>query len=124
MKGNCLILGLLFLFLMGCATATGTFPHGTGTQVDLSKANYRVIKANAIGESTGFNLLGIIPIAPPRYTTAMTDLYSKVGISEGKSHALVNVIQERSNLYLILFSIPKLTIRADIIEFFEESGKK
>ena len=124
MKRNYLILGLLFLFLMGCATATGTFPHGTGTQVDLSKANYRIVKANAIGESSGFNLLGIIPIVPPRYTTAMSDLYSRVDILEGKSHALVNVIQERSSLYLILFSIPKLTIRADLIEFFEESGKK
>jgi hypothetical protein len=124
MKGNSLILGLLFLFLMGCATAMGTFPHGTGTQVDLSRANYRIVKANAIGTSSGFRLLGIIPLASPRYTTAMSELYSKAGMSEGKSHALVNVIQERSSLYLILFSIPKLTIRADIIEFFDESGKK
>jgi len=124
MKGNRLILGLLFLFLMGCATAMGTFPQGTGTQVDLSKANYRIVKANAIGESSGFTLLGIIPLAAPRVISAMSDLYSKVGISEGKSHALVNVAQERSSLYLILFSIPKLTIRADVIEFFEDSQKK
>jgi len=127
MKGNCLILGVLLLFLMGCSTAFGTFPHSTTTQVDLTKPNYRVTKVNAIGKSTGFNLLCFIPIVSPKYTTAMEDLYSKAGVSEGKSTALVNVIQERTDLFLVVFSIPKLIIRAEIIEFipyFEEKVRK
>ena len=126
MKKNYLILGILFLFLMGCSSL-GTFPHWTGTEVELTKPNYRVTKVNAIGESAGFSLLCLIPIVPPRYTTAMGDLYSKAGVSEGKSTALVNVTQEVSNSCLILFSTPTLTIRADVIEFipyFEERVAK
>ncbi len=113
----------IFLFVLlivsfGCANR-GVVPYATGTQVELTRKNYHVIKSNVIGESSGFSFLGIIPIMPPRYTNAMSDLYSSAGLSKGKAQALVNVVQERSTLYLILFSIPKLTVRADVIEFIE-----
>jgi len=111
---------LIIIGLVSSCASTGIFPHSTSTSVDLAKSNYRIIKSNAIGESSGFSLLGFIPLVPPTYTDAMSDLYGKAGISEGKAQALVNVTQERSMLYLILFSIPKLTVRADIIEFLEE----
>jgi hypothetical protein len=124
MKRICLSIIIICAFVVGCSTARGTFPSSSGTQVDLSKKNYRVVRANAVGESSGFRLLGIIPFASPRYTRAMTDLYSKIGMTEGKAHALVNVVQERSNLYLVLFSIPKLTVRADVIEFLDEVENK
>ena len=97
--------------------------------MSLSTPNYRVTKLNAIGESTGFCIFGILPdfclirIVSPRYTKAMGDLYSKAGVSEGKSTALVNVTQERTGFCPILFCLDWLTIRADIIEFipyFEE----
>jgi hypothetical protein len=119
MKNSILVFVFLLVTVIGCSSS-GIFPHATSTQVDLTKKNYQIVKANAIGESIGFKLLGIIPIVPPTYTNAMTDLYEKAGITEGKAQALVNVTQERSSLYLILFSIPKLTVRADIIEFYED----
>jgi hypothetical protein len=111
------------LFLVGCATGMGMFPHSTATSVDLTKKNFRIVKANVIGEDSGFNLLGFIPLVSPKYTDAMADLYSKGNISKGKAQALVNVTQERSSIYLILFSIPKLSISADVIEFLDENGK-
>jgi hypothetical protein len=110
-------------FFAGCASV-GTFPHSTGTSVDLTKSNFRIIKSNAIGEDSGFSVLGIIPLVSPTYTNAMSALYSKAGVSEGKAQALINVSQERSTLYLILFSIPKLTVRADVIEFLDENINK
>jgi len=119
MKRNWLFLSIVSLFLAGCAS-TGDFPHVTGTSVDLSRKNYRVIKSNAVGESTGFSLLGFIPLASPRYTEAMTKLYAEAGLKEGEAQALANVSQEKSSTYLILFSIPKLTVRADVIEFQDE----
>jgi hypothetical protein len=119
MKKNYLILALIFIFLVGCSAAMGSFPYGSGTQVDLSRKNYRVLKANAVGEDTGFSLLGVVPFVSPKYVDAMTDLYSNAGVEEGKAHALANVVQERSTIYLILFSLPKLSVRADIIEFVE-----
>jgi hypothetical protein len=109
---------LLVTFLAGCSS-TGTFPQTSGTQVDLSRKNFRVVKANAVGSSTGFKLFGFIPFAAPTYTGAMSRLYKNAGLTEGKAQTLTNVTQERSNLYLVLFSLPKLTVRADIIEFTE-----
>ena len=115
--GIILLFGLLIV-LSGCANR-GVVPYGMGTHVELTRKNYRVVKANAIGESSGLYFLGIIPIVPPRRTDALSNLYSSAGLSEGKAQALVNVVQERSTIYLILFSIPKLTVRADVIEFVE-----
>jgi len=107
---------LAMLVVVGC-TSTGTYPATSGTQVDLSRKNFRLVKANAIGTSSGFELFCFIPFAAPTYTEAMTDLYRTAGVTEGAAQTLTNVTQERSQLILILFSIPKLTVRADIIEF-------
>jgi hypothetical protein len=109
---------LLIVISCGC-TSSGTFPATSGTTVNLSQKNYRVIKANAVGTSTGFKLFMFIPIAPTRYNAAMSDLYKEAGVVEGTATTLVNVSQEESSLYLLLFSLPKLTVRADVIEFTE-----
>jgi len=107
---------LVMLLGVGC-TSTGTYPATSSTQVDLSRSNFRVIKANAVGTSSGFKLFCFIPLAAPSYSDAMSDLYKEAGVEEGKAQTLTNVTQENSNLFLLLFSIPKLTIRADVIEF-------
>ena len=80
--------------------------------------NYKIIKAGAKGQSSGFSLLGFIPILRPNYADAKSHLYKAVGEPlEGRSIALVNQTQDRSSLYLILFSIPRVTVTADIVEF-------
>lgn len=109
---------LVMSLIVGC-TSTGTFPQTSGTQVDLGRKNFRVVKANAVGKSSGFKLFGFIPFTSPTYTEAMSDLYRAAGLTEGRAQTLTNVTQENSTLYLVLFSIPKLTIRADVIEFTE-----
>lgn len=115
------ILLLVLAFLFGCRPSMGRFNQSTGTGVNLSKDNYKVIKASAIGESHGFNFLGIIPIVSPSYADAKKALYDSIGEDvRGKSLALANQTEDRSTLYLILFSIPKLTISADVIEFQKE----
>jgi hypothetical protein len=117
MKKNILVI-LVMITALGCLSS-GTFPHSTDTRVDLTKKNFTIVRANAVGYSRGFYFLGFIPIVSPSYANAMTDLYQKANISEGKAQALIHVSQERSTLYLILFSIPRLTVRADVIEFYE-----
>ena len=114
-----LLVGLVLAVVAAGCASTGTFPHASGTQVDLNRKNYRVVKANAVGTSMGFRLLGLISIVPPTYAAAMSDLYLSAGVREGSAQALVNVTQERSTVYLILFSLPRLSVRADIIEFTE-----
>ena len=73
-----------------------------------------MLKSNVRGESTGFVLLGFIPLAQPSYARAMGDLRAKVQM-EGKATALANVTQDHPELNFILFSIPKITVTADVI---------
>lgn len=113
------IAGLLVAACLGCSSR-GLFPASMQTQVDLSRGNYRVVRSNISGTSMGFSLLGIIPIVPPTYTAAMSDLQSQAALTEGQAQAFVNVVQEQTSLYLILFSLPMLTVRADIVEFTKE----
>jgi len=112
---------LLFIVAVvaGCVTSAGTYPHGSDTRVDLSKGNYRVLKSNVRGTSTGFVLFGILPLARPSYANAMGDLRSEAQM-EGKATALANVTRDESDIYLILFSLPKITVTADVIEFIKE----
>lgn len=100
---------------VGCSTTNARYDTQHATRVDLTKANYTVIKAGAVGKSYGFRLLGI-PLFSPSYVKAMTDLRLEAPM-EGKSTTVANVVQEESSVWLLLFSIPKITITGDIIEF-------
>ncbi|HUT24297.1 MAG TPA: DUF6567 family protein [Sumerlaeia bacterium] len=111
----------LLLAVTACSTASISPPIAS-THVDLSRSNYSVVRADVTGVSRGIKLLGVVPIMSPSYRSAMSDLYSRIGPMEGRSLALVNCIHERSNLYFILFSVPQLTVRADVIEFLDESA--
>jgi hypothetical protein len=98
-------------------------PQGTGAGVSLSGNNYKVLKAGAKGESGGFYLLGFIPIVSPNFADAKASLYASVGQSlEGRSIALANQTEDKSTMYFILFSLPRITITADIVEFTETGG--
>ncbi|MDD2658685.1 MAG: hypothetical protein PHY54_03265 [Methylococcales bacterium] len=126
---------LLILWLLtGCAAAlpalpalSGLIPASGGTQilttttVSLSKKNFKIVKANAVGRSVGFSLLGLFSLKSPCYEEAISRLYWSANVSEGKSQALVNVMHEQTSTYFILFSLPKITVRADIIEFIDDA---
>jgi len=112
--------GTLCLSTAGCGASSGVIKGDTRTAVDLTKKNYRVISAGAIGTSTGFRLFGIIPLKNATFAEAKKELYDSTGADlKGKAIALVNQTEDRSSLYVILFSLPKLTISADVIEFTE-----
>ena len=121
MRAKCILVGLALVVLLSGCSAIGMFPNKTITNVNLERKNYRMVKPNAIGKSTGVSLFGIIPLSAPRYTNAMSDLYSNVDMSMGGAYALAHVVRERSDAYIILFSFPTLTVRADIIEFIDEN---
>jgi len=111
----------------GCSTTRVTNnASSTQTQIDLNHANYKMIKAGAEGRSYGFRfLLGIIPITAPNTATARADLYNRLGEPvTGKSVALINVTEDRSTTWLLLFSIPKLVITGDVVEFTGEGSSQ
>lgn len=91
----------------------------TTTSVQLAAQNYKIVKTNAVGTSWGFSLLGFISLMPLDHTEAMAQLYQAGGITEGKPQAIVNVLQQNSSTYFILFGIPRITVRADVVEFTE-----
>lgn len=128
------LLPLLWL-LGGCTAALPTLPALSGlmppsernqiqtsTSVNLSKKNFKLIKANVSGQSVGFSLLGLFTLKAAEYEEAITQLYRSAGFSEGKPQALVNVMHQQTSTYFILFSLPKITVRADIIEFTDPLG--
>lgn len=116
---------LLVAVICGCTASQGSMKQDNNTAVNLSKNNYTVVKAGAKGESTGFCLFGFICFISPNYAEAKTNLYSSSNEKlEGRSIALANQTQDHSSLYLVLFSIPKVTITADIVEFKDEPSPK
>jgi hypothetical protein len=119
----------VWLLVTGCAPIPPlpfTLPSGAGqasvltlTEVHLAQRNYRVVRTNVAGTSRGFALLGLITVKPPDAIEAFARLYEAGGISEGNALALINVLQQSSAPYFILFSLPKITLRADVVEFVE-----
>ena len=87
------------------------------TDVRLQAANFIVTKPNVVGQSKGFSLLGVLTIVPADFTKAMDRLYTQAEIQPGRSQTLANLNMERNSTYLILFSIPRISICADVIEF-------
>ena len=113
-----LALLLLVAVIWGCGGNAGVMREQTNTDVHLTTNNYTMVKAGAKGESTGFYLLGFIPIIMENYADAKADLYQNTNEKlEGRSIALANQTQDRSLRYFILFSMPKITITGDIVEF-------
>ncbi|MCL2104627.1 MAG: hypothetical protein FWH21_06205 [Kiritimatiellaeota bacterium] len=116
--GLCVATVGLMMLLSGCVSQGWTKTGTTATSVNLMQNNYKVIAPGAIGKSYGFRLLGIIPIVSPTYSVAQANIYQSVGEDlRGRSIALANGTEDRSSLYLILFSIPRITLTADVIEF-------
>lgn len=127
------ILGVC-LVLSGCTMLPTVVPSGlsalsptsavemhTETTVKLSEGNFVLVKTNACGRSKGFQLFGVLTIVSPKYSTAMSRLYAQAGVREGRPQTFVHLTMQRSSMYVILFSIPELSLHADIVEFIPAS---
>jgi hypothetical protein len=118
-----LALCAVLFIVAGCSsTSVENNASSTQTQVSLSHANYKMVKAGATGHSYGFRfLLGIIPITAPSTAAARADLYRSLNTPMGgKSVALVNVTKDESTTWLLLFSVPKIVITGDVVEFIND----
>jgi hypothetical protein len=87
------------------------------TDVKLTESNFATVKTNVVGQCKGFALLGLITIVPAQFTVAMNRLYEKAEIPPGHPRTLADLVMERTSSYWILFSIPKVSVRADVVEF-------
>jgi hypothetical protein len=110
---------LVGIFLSGCFARGGFNGQTTNTSIGLNQKNYVLLKSGAKGESSGFILL-FIPFFSPTYAEAKEQLYRSVGIDlTGKAVALANQTEDVSAFSLILFTIPKVTLTADVVEFVD-----
>jgi len=114
---------LLMLALTGCAGQHRT-DSATATGVQLSHANYQLIKPAAQGSSSGFRLLEVIPVTAPSLADAKSDLYGSIGAAnlEGRAVALTNLSEDSYTVHFLLFAIPRLRVSADVIEFTDTSA--
>jgi hypothetical protein len=87
------------------------------TDVRLDQNNFVVVKTNAAGKCKGFAFLGIITMKPAKFSKALDRCYAQAAIEYGKPQTLVNVVMERNTSYWILFSLPEVSVRGDVVEF-------
>lgn len=113
--GGCAAVAPLIPGLMPSGSANAEF-H-TATTVKLDQANFGMMKTNVTGECRGFSLFGVITLVPARFSKAMDRLYGQAEMRQGRPQTLANVVVERSSTFLILYSIPRVSIRADVVEF-------
>jgi hypothetical protein len=92
------------------------------TAVRLDQSNFVVVRTNATGTAKGFALLGLITMVPAKFSTAMDRFYTRAAIEPGKPQAVANVVLEKSSTFWILFSIPEISVRGDIVEFVPSPG--
>ncbi len=131
-------LSVVLTTLVGCAS-TGRFSSTNLTNVELSKSSFRVIATNVYGEGSAEYLLGfsfaqggetqtlaLIPLGGDRllYKVALENLWRNFeqthGNIEGRSLALVNVRFDSDAMnVLVFYTRPKISVRADVIEFVE-----
>lgn len=125
---------VLAALLGGCAAApllptatsllngpTSTDFH-SGTTIHLEQANFVTVKTNVVGQARGWALFGVLTMSPARLGTAMDRLYAAAEMQPGRPQTLANVIAERSSSFYLLYSVPRVTVRADVVEFLPVKG--
>jgi hypothetical protein len=108
--------------LTGCRSEGEMKGGSTNTSISLAGKNYKLLKGGAQGKDYGFWFL-FIPIVSPNYADAKANLYKSVDVPlTGKAIALANQTEDRSRLCLILVTIPRISITADVIEFIDDAN--
>jgi hypothetical protein len=116
LASGCAAVAPLTSAITGAAPETGVDVR-TQTAVRLEEGNFVTVRTNVVGSSKGFKLLGFITLYPATLDKAMNRLYANAEAREGRPETFAHLIIEHSGIYVILFSIPKVTARADLIEF-------
>jgi hypothetical protein len=128
-------MALSTMLFSGCANS-GLLASANITTVELSKGNYKIVATSISGQASAQYILGaslgmgiylqtfaLIPLTPDRqlYKIAMQDLWknfeTKYGSPVGRKLALVNIRYDSEALNLLVFTEPRVTIIADVIEF-------
>lgn len=129
------ILLISLLISAGCTTS-GAFLAGNRTDVQLSRANYRIVQTGVSGSANAAYVLGFSYSTGPTtntlaiarvegsealYKEATDQLWANYardhGSVEGKQLALANIRYDTDILNLFFYNEVTITVRADIVEF-------
>jgi hypothetical protein len=102
--------------LVGSPNANALEIHNT-TEARLQEKNFIVVRTNVTGQASGFSLLGILTIVPARFNKAMGRLYDHAQMQTGHSQTLVDIVMEQDSINFILFTLPRISLSADVVEF-------
>jgi hypothetical protein len=117
LAGGCAAVSVLpIAALMGSPNASALEIHSQ-TDIRLEAADFILTKPNVVGQSEGFSLLGVLTIVPPKFTEAMNRLSTQAEMQPGRPQTLANLVMEKNSSYFILYSLPRISLRADVIEF-------
>lgn len=125
------------VLLTGCASS-GMFPAANLTTVELAEDNFQLIATDVGGEATAAYILGVSAAIGPELRTialaridgepflarqALADLWRNFEAAHGavanRRLALVNVRFDTEALNLLLYVRPRMSVRADVVEFIE-----
>jgi len=133
------------LFSLPLCTVAGLFSSCSTSNVNetlsqahvrLEQANYRVVATQVKGSATGFHVatilptnandirsalqggpLGGFPVVSASEAKAIDRMYKNAGDQRNRATALINIRREVSGLNMLLFSIPRVTVTGDLVEF-------
>ncbi|HIC12951.1 MAG TPA: hypothetical protein EYO75_06230 [Sulfurimonas sp.] len=108
-----LVLGLIALFT-GCSVTNGSMGHVAQTQVQLSKANFDIVKS-VEGEASASYFLGIGLSKENLVARAKKDMLKKANLHG--SQALVNITTDSKGTFYPFFRKKTIYISADVVEF-------
>ena len=129
-------LSVVLSLLIAC-TGSGKFSSTNLTNVQLTEGNYQLVATNVYGEAMAEYIFGFsftmggelqtLAIAPVGghdrmlYKVALENLWSNFeetnGSIKGRSLALVNVRFDSDAVNVLVYTQPKISVRADVVEF-------
>lgn len=94
--------------------------RGRTTGIHVDSSDVQVVTSRVTGKSTGFKILGFIPVKLASETEAVVNMYEAARqrgcAPEGHARQFVNNSVEHSANYFILFSYPVIRATGDLIE--------
>jgi hypothetical protein len=133
-----LVVALVATFGLSGCTSTGAFNTMNTTDVRLAESNYEIVATNVQGEAKAGYILGVsgstarqlrtfavarVSGSGQLYGDALQDLWTSYeqqnGAVTGTDLALVNVRYDVDALNLLLYTRPKVSVRADVVRFTE-----
>ena len=111
-----IILSIFSISVMttGCSISDGYINHSIQTEVQLSQANFDVIKS-VTGESSASYFFGIGPSEQNLFAQAKGDMIGKANLKG--SQALINVTTDIKHTGFIFFRAKTAYVSAEIVQF-------